>query len=211
MTGHVHEPRRSAAKAVAAAASLGALLGLAACSNTYGTGTSPGMQTIQDLTGIVSIAGKKQEPISYAPRPDLVVPPSTAVLPPPEVDDSTANANWPKDPDTAQAGIAGGAAGTGGTPNQYWVGGKAPDANLSIAAADSINSPTLTPDQLAAAKKAMAEARGNTVAFDANGNPVRKYLTDPPVDYRLPDPTQPIDPVTPVKKKKKFLWWTIDD
>jgi len=208
MNGTVHERRRPAAKALTGAISLGAMLGLAACSNTYGTGTSPGMQTIQDLTGIVSIVGKKQEPIDYAPRPKLVVPPSTADLPPPEVDDATANANWPKDPDSAQAAAA---AADNGTPNQFWVGGKTGDANLSIADSDPSKRPALTPEQLAATKKAMAEAKGNTVAFDANGNPVRKYLTDPPVDYRAPDPTQPLDPVTPVKKKKKFLWWTIDD
>jgi hypothetical protein len=61
----------------------------------------------------------------------------------------------------------------------------------------------LTREQDAEVRKAFAAAKGS-LAFDANGAPVRKYLTEPPADYRTPDPTQP---AVFTEKKKKFHWW----
>ena len=69
------------------AASLTAVLALAlaGCQSgmTYGTGKSPGMQTLEDLAGIAALSGEKKEPIDYTPRPKVVLPPTVAQLPPP--------------------------------------------------------------------------------------------------------------------------------
>jgi hypothetical protein len=65
----------------------------------------------------------------------------------------------------------------------------------------------LTAEEIAAARKAFADARG-AVAVDENGNPVRRYLTDPPSEYRIPDPTAPVEIPTKAKKKRTFLWWS---
>jgi hypothetical protein len=61
-------------------------------------------------------------------------------------------------------------------------------------------------------KKMFADARGSKAgSVDAEGKPIRKYLTEPPAAYREPDPTStvPVDE-EPEKKKKKFslknLW-----
>ncbi len=62
-------------------------------------------------------------------------------------------------------------------------------------------------ERTAQAKKLFADARGS-VAVDENGNPVRRYLSDPPPDYRVPDPTAPVevDNKPAVKKKWKWPW-----
>ena len=50
--------------------------------------------------------------------------------------------------------------------------------------------------------------KGKSGSTDANGNPVRKYLTEPPVDYREPDPNQPMTapPKKPFKLDFSKLW-----
>jgi hypothetical protein len=63
-----------------------------------------------------------------------------------------------------------------------------------------------TPAQQEAAKKMFADARG-AVAVDENGQPVRRYLTDPPSEYRMPDPTAPVEITAKPAPKKKFKWW----
>ena len=77
---------------VALAVLLGGCIG-----NTYGTGVSPGRQTLNDLTGLVSLGSKQKQPVNYAPRPPIVAPPTTAELPKPGSDPTPAD--WPQDPD----------------------------------------------------------------------------------------------------------------
>jgi hypothetical protein len=55
-------------------------------------------------------------------------------------------------------------------------------------------------------KKLFADLkRAKTGSVDENGNPVRKYLTEPPTDYRTPDPNAPLE-ITEKKEKKGFKW-----
>ena len=61
-----------------------------------------------------------------------------------------------------------------------------------------------SPERRPGAKKLFAEAKG--IAVDENGQPVRRYLSDPPSEYRVPDPTAPVV-ITDKPKKKKFKWW----
>lgn len=220
MSGNARDWRRAAPTVIGgvtrgaafAAVPLVAAFALSACTtgNTYGTGTSPGLQTLKDISGIAMITGEHQAPIDYEPRPNLVAPPSTADLPPPGTgDDTDTAANWPKDPDVTSAkakAAAAAASASGQEPNQYYVA----SASAPSASTAGSTGADLTPDQLAAARKAFAAAKGG-VSVDANGNPVRKYLTDPPVDYRQPDPTQPLTADNQQKKRKKFLWWYIDE
>ena len=60
-------------------------------------------------------------------------------------------------------------------------------------------------------KKMFADARGSKGgSYDAEGRPVRKYLTEPPPEYREPDPNSPVEITEKPKKKSKFhlkdLW-----
>jgi hypothetical protein len=200
--------------------------GLAACSETtYGTGTSPGMQTLQDIAGIADIAGPKQDPIKYSARPGVVAPPTGAALPPPGGDQQNVATNWPKDPDAEdkqfKADVAAREKFCADQSNKFKQECLDPGFRLSpeqMKTASREPSPTLlnmnkNPSEEAAktsneqwdqVKKLFADARG-TVAVDENGNPVRRYLTDPPSEYRVPDPSAPV--VFEKKKTaKKFRW-----
>ncbi|MBN9435054.1 MAG: hypothetical protein J0I45_21690 [Bosea sp.] len=197
----------------AALPSLGLLAGLlAACSGTtYGTGVSPEEQTITDLVGIASLGSSKQTPIDYRPRGNIAVPPNPNVLPTPGSGPTLASAeadpNWPKDPDQeARARKAAKDASFGKpSPNFVLPAGQTSIGNAQAMAAAQGNDA----QRRAEGKQAWDELhKAKTGSVDANGNPVRKYLTEPPVAYREPDPNAPMS--DPPKKKMSLnlskLW-----
>ncbi|MEJ0012163.1 MAG: hypothetical protein WDM94_05930 [Bauldia sp.] len=192
--------RRVPVRLVAIAA---AGVALAGCNSmTYGTGTTPAMQTVKDLTGLATGGGADKEAIDYAPRPKIVAPPAIAALPPPG-DDSVTAANWPNDPDELKAKVKADA-------EARAASGKAGDIRLPqgvVASAGATGEHTLTKAEHDEMLRQMAAAKGG-MSVDANGNPTRKYLTDPPVDYRLPDPNAPVTVAEEGKPKpKKWKWW----
>ncbi len=204
-------------------------LGLGACSQTtYGTGTTPGVQTLEDLAGIADLGGQAKAPIKYTARPGIVQPPAGAPLPPPGNDQQAVAANWPTDPDAQAKKVKEQAAaldkfcsegnnkvlpecrdpGFRLPPEAATNASRAPSptlVNQGIPASERAHS---TPEQDARATKLFAAAKGQ-VAVDENGNPIRRYLTDPPSDYRVPDPSAPV--VFDAKKKSAFRWpWEKD-
>jgi hypothetical protein len=201
MTGLTKGSRRVPVRLLAVAA---AGVALAGCNSmTYGTGTTPAMQTVQDITGL-AVGGKAdKDPIDYAPRPKIVAPPTIASLPPPESGDpSVTAANWPNDPDLLKAKVKADA-------EARAAAGKSDQIRLpkgAFVAAPAPGEHTLTKEETAQVRAAMAAAKGG-MSVDANGNPTRKYLTDPPVEYRLPDPNAPIAVADGKPKKKKWKWW----
>lgn len=208
MTGFTAGRRTSAGTA----ASLAAIFLLAGCSGmTYGTGKSPGMQTLEDLAGIAAMSGQKKEPIDYTPRPKIVAPPTVAQLPPPGSENTTLAANWPKDPDLQRAQIRAeaDARGDAQVPKFDIKGLGAPAENkvnpMAYEKGRGMSDDTPTAAERAAAKKLFAEMKG--VQLDANGMPVRRYLSDPPSEYRVPDPASPLEIDAKAKPKKKFKWW----
>ena len=216
MTGSI----RSICISVAAAA---LAVGLGACSQTtYGTGTSPGMQTLQDLAGIADFAGPSKPKIAYQPRPGVVAPPPGTPLPPPGSDQQAVAGNWPTDPDVQAKKLKEQAAALekycADRLNKIKPECRDPGWRLPASAtADNSRAPSQillnqsrkagdmahsTAEQNAEAVKLFAEAKGQ-VAVDSSGNPVRRYLTDPPSAYRIPDPNAP---VVFEKKKKTNAW-----
>jgi hypothetical protein len=188
------------------AAALGGCMG-----TTYGTGVSPGKQTIQDIAGLANLAGKKHEPIDYKPRPPIVAPPPTAALPPPGTHDVASAGAWPQDPDEAMKARKAAAAklrtGDAKVDAQY-----DPDIAIPVKHDNTIEWNDSNKDrpgqkeagsaaQDAEVRKLMADAK-SSVSVDANGNPIRKTLSEPPVVYRAPDPGAP----TEFKSAKKFHW-----
>jgi hypothetical protein len=180
---------------------------------TYGTGTPPGRQTLEDIGGLVSLGGNKQKPIvRYQPRPKVVAPPQVAALPAPESAsaDELANANWPKDPDEAKNARARAKLnkGTSLLPSDN------PDVEVSglpLSGKGDLRAMKVKPEDQAIldrenaekADKIRAEIKAGESGVDANGNRVRKTLTEPPTAYREPDPGAPMEfKVT----KKKFRW-----
>lgn len=204
-------------------------LGLGACNETtYGTGTAPGTQTLQDIAGIAVFGGTAKEPVKYSARPGLVAPPPGTALPPPVSDQqAVAAANWPNDPDQQSKRLKEEVAAReklcADATNAMRPECRDPGFRLpASASADNASrepSPTLlnqnlkardlalgTPEQNAKATKLFADARGQ-VAVDENGNPIRRYLTDPPSEYRVPDPSAPVEiDNKPATKPKKWKW-----
>jgi hypothetical protein len=184
----------------------GLALALAGCQSgmTYGTGKSPGMQTLEDVVGIASLSSERKEPINYQPRPTIVPPPTAASLPPPSDANATVvAANWPVDPDEQTEKLRAEIA------RREAAGEPLPTFKLpptQQASVEPIGDGPMTPEQIAEIRKRFAEARG-VVSVDENGNPIRRYLTDPPVEYRMPDTETGIDVAALPKKKRKFLWW----
>jgi hypothetical protein len=201
---------------------------LAGCNSmTYGTGTSPAVQTIEDVAGIVSLSGsRKKEEIDYSPRAPIVAPPSVAALPPPGERPATAlAANWPQDPDETRRALkkkqADDALYQGATLDRTGGGNVNPDIDIDVPEAKEY--PAVPPrggygpgynesgKSKAEVKKMFADARGSKAgSYDETGRPVRKYLTEPPATYREPDPNSPVEITEKPKKKGKFslkgLW-----
>lgn len=182
--------------------------GLAGCSGTtYGTGISPEQQTLEDVMSIASLGAKDTPPIDYRPRGGIVVPPTTNLPPPGATAVSVADdPNWPKDPDeerrkrkqVEQEAPVGQA-----SPNFVLPAGQ---TTYTMASANQAQDDAA---KRAAGQKAWLDKRKSKGgSYDEGGNPTRKYLTEPPVGYRAPDPNAPV--AEPPKQKKKFdiskLW-----
>ncbi len=174
---------------------VGLALGLGACGTTYGTGVNPGTQTVKDLTGIFSLGGggKSSVPIAYEPRPPIVAPPDTGALPPPGSGETVEN--WPNDPDVMRREQAFANANTRTDSGSALVD---PGFRLSKQPVVPREEETLD-DQLLSLtgkkqeqQKLFAAAKGGAAGkVDAEGNPVRTALTEPPAEYRIPDPSAP--------------------
>ncbi|MBN9008744.1 MAG: hypothetical protein J0H63_00970 [Rhizobiales bacterium] len=186
---------------VAAAVSAVALGGCMGDRMTYGTGMTPGAQTVADVSGMVSLGGSKKPIVRYQPRPKIVAPPAGAAL---------ANANWPKDPDeqARQRALMKARAGTSllpsDNPDVEVIGlpstGKGDLRDQKIKPEDQA---ILDAQNVTKANKLRAEVKAAELGVDANGNRIRKTLTDPPVAYREPDAGAPTDFAV---AKRKFRW-----
>lgn len=151
-------------------------------SPTYGTDKTAGQQLFEDITGVISTetlnGSSREAEIAYKPRPELVRPASLEVLPEPQreivAEDNTA---WPESPEQRRARLRAEATENQDNPNYrspIVMGGsfRAPGADLSDA----------TPEQRAEFLRRKREVNQG----DSNN---RKYLSEPPVEYRVPNQT----------------------
>lgn len=186
---------------------------------TYGTGKTSGEQLVSDIDGMLSLGSPNKAAISYTPRAELVRPKDKSVLPPPQdAADEAGNPNWPESPEKRSARIRAEADArqSGDSPvspdvllaDKEGVSEEEKAANSASrrSVRDRDSGSPLSPDELNsgrdAFKKKLAESR--------QGSPVqRKYLSEPPVDYRQPSANAPVgDPgvdesVKEAKLKKK--------
>lgn len=171
---------------------------LAGCSGTtYGTGVTTEKQLFDDITGMVSLGAQKDKPrIDYSSRPKLVKAPSNGTLPAPAETVSTESPYFPTDPESRRAklqridplakdGTPLGATSAGPVPTRAQAtrdSFKHPDHQQSAAEMrrESI-------EGAAERRKRIAEVKGGL----RTGAP-RKYLTQPPVEYRTPAETAPV-------------------
>ncbi|MBC6718067.1 hypothetical protein H9Q09_17925 [Aurantimonas sp. DM33-3] len=204
---------RNALRATAIGA---ASLALTGCLGpTYGTGKSQGETLFDDLNNVVSLGGdNKSAEIAYAPRPELVKPENTGVLPAPQTArNTTGDPNWPESPEQRSARLQAAAyQGDGPMPADVATARKegVTQAYLDRTSSDGFDfgknnddAPLLTPQQL----RSRGELVRARLKERAQGSPAqRKYLSEPPVAYRQPAATAPVgDPGVDESVKERRL------
>jgi len=185
---------------------------------TYGTGKTAAIQTVEDLSGILSVGGKKKNQIDYEPRAPLIEPPTgSTTLPPPGSETTVAlSSDWPDDPDEAakryhelaKEKAAAGESLNFTLPDEALEKTRTPRPNDTRAFSNRLrDDKTAKSIDVDAQKKLFADAKaGRTGSVDEAGMPVRRYLTEPPVIYREPDPDAPVVITEKPQKKGKWSW-----
>jgi len=151
-----------------------------------------------------------QRRIEHKPRSPLVIPPSRDLPPTEEKIARGDPANWPNDPDLAEAKLREewaknsdgktpfpGADATSKRSDPGYVakhrvkGGGLRDYAKASSGNDATESRNfvMSPDKLRSLKVKTPEA----VEVDENGVPIRRYLTEPPTAYRVPSADAPME------------------
>ena len=173
-------------------------LALSGCmgSPTYGTDKTAGEQLAGDLSSAFSFSPKRGEKIDYKPRPELVkpAPGQKENLPPPQESIETASADWPESPEARRARLRADATAHQDDPayqSQIVDDVQTDPVAVKKALADSGSShpPRWSP---ADSDKGRAAEIQRRMAEGKQGDPnTRKYLSEPPLDYRVASGTAP--------------------
>lgn len=173
----------------------GLLLAGCVSSPTYGTDKTATEQLATDLSSALTFAPPKREQIDYKPRPELVKPAAgqKGNLPAPQ--DSvvqTASGQWPESPEQRRARIRANA--TANQDNRFYEPEVINDLPAQAAAPVPAVSDKFDLRENANAhvtKRADVQKR---LAQSRQGNPTtRRYLSEPPLDYRVASNTAPQD------------------
>ena len=173
-------------------------LALSGCmgSPTYGTDKTAGEQLAGDLSSAFSFAPKRGEKIDYKPRPELVkpAPGQKENLPPPQESIETASADWPESPEARRARLRADATAHQDDPayQSQIVDDVQTDpvaVKKAMAESGSSHPPRWSP---ADSDKGRAAEIQRRTAEGKQGDPnTRKYLSEPPLDYRVAASTAP--------------------
>jgi hypothetical protein len=169
-------PTRRLAPFVASACALAVLSGCMS-SPTYGTDKTANQQLVADVTGVLGVEGltgasSKQAEIAYTPRGQLVKPASLEVLPEPQQAMASAeNPAWPESPEERRRRIRAEATENDGKP-----GYRSP----------IMSRPSDTAFITDAQRAEIQRIRRETNQGEATN---RRYLSEPPLEYRVPEAT----------------------
>ena len=163
------------------------VLALAGCGATYGTGKTSEMQLLEDVSNVLALGPRDKEAIDYKPRPALVKPPSTAVLPQPQenIASTSNNPAWPESPEQRLARVRADA-----TANQNDPAYRSPvvrEVPVPVAQEETRDFSKLS------AKEQRAEFQRRRAMVNQGDPTTRRYLSDPPLDYRQPSATAATD------------------
>lgn len=201
------------ATACALLAVSGLALGGCMSSPTYGTDKTSTEQLVGDVSGILSLAPKKKNDIEYKPRPELVKPVKGEVanLPTPQEGMTVAgNPAWPESPEQKRARLRAEATQNRDKP------GFTPEieGDMPVAKADSGRTGTsdrfaesgLTPpggkSLIQQGKEVKQQIAANTQVTAGK----RRFLSEPPVEYRQPTDTAPVGDLgeDEIKKERRL-------
>ncbi|MCO6386180.1 MAG: hypothetical protein ACK4R3_06000 [Aliihoeflea sp.] len=183
--------RLTANRMLPAGLAIASALTLAGCMGpTYGTGTPSDQQLLEDVTGILSLQPEQREPINYQPRGDLVRPASTAVLPQPQQSASSGEA-WPESPEARLARVRQEAT-LNQDDNSYSSGLTGPRSAPSVANLDRHKGV----DSMSVDRAAQREEFNRRLALSQARDPnQRRFLSEPPTQYRQPAAGAPVGDV----------------
>jgi hypothetical protein len=167
---------------------------------TYGTGVSQEKQTLTDVYNMFTLKSDKKN-IDYGSRPDLVIPDDKSALPEPlDSEASTSNPEWPESPDQRIARIRAEVEAPDARTGNYSVQER---LRKKEGIAIETDNPTrkfvpgvtdrdgyLLP-HINADKKRRAEVLKRKAELELPQGATRRYLTDPPEEYRQPADTAP--------------------
>ena len=180
---------------------IASVLALAGCTGgtTYGTGTTHEEATMKGLSNIFSLKSEKTS-IDYNKRPELVMPANKNILPAPVSEQAAvSNEQWPETPEERIAKVRANAPEvdwrTGELPVEY-LGSKKEGIAISRAGKEARKPSWAKEEQwlddtrndangISESKK--AQKLKEQIAFSTGVK--RKYLTEPPVEYREPAAT----------------------
>ncbi|TXR48677.1 hypothetical protein [Phyllobacterium endophyticum] len=172
-----------------------ASLALGGCvsSPTYGTDKTAGSQLLDDVSNLASFGPKKKNQIAYNPRPELVRPAEgkIAQLPAPQNDVVTSgSANWPESPEARRKRIRDTATANQNNPNFVpEVENDMPVAQKPAAKSEYGFFNDNTPANQGSKSTAGADFRARKLASTAGSPTTRRYLSEPPLEYRAPAAT----------------------
>jgi hypothetical protein len=162
-------------------------------SPTYGTDKTANAQLTSDLSGMFSLKPQAAKVTEYKPRPELVKPASLTELPPPQENIVTAsNEAWPESPEQKRARIRAYADENRNNPGFDPI--VVNDLGVPVEGQDMSK---LTSEQRRAEiKRRLQESK--------QGSPTkRKYLSEPPLEYRAPAQTAAVDDIGEDEFKKE--------
>lgn len=191
-----NKPTRGRAPIIPSVFLAGAAAMLSGClgSPTYGTGVSANQQLVEDLTGVLSVGDKRQPEIAYTPRAELVKPSSLAVLPEPQQEVASAdNPAWPESPEQRRARLRAEATANQDNPAYRSPIVGAPGTVVADAGRPGVPSTFDDPDRSMNSPSASlyqgqrAEIKRRIRENNQGDATSRKYLSEPPVEYRQPE------------------------
>jgi hypothetical protein len=195
------KPTRARAPIVLSATLAGMAAVLSGCmsSPTYGTGVSSNQQLLNDVSGLLTLGPRDKGPeIAYTPRAELVKPSSLAVLPEPQQDmASTDNPAWPESPEQRRARLRAEATANQDNPAYRSPITGSPGTVVADARAAGVPS-TFDDPERSMNSPAMSLHQSQRIELkrrvqeNNQGDPAsRKYLSEPPTDYRQPSAAAP--------------------
>jgi hypothetical protein len=226
MTERLHARAALLASLAASALALAGCMG----SPTYGTDKTASEQLVGDLSGALSLAPPKREAISYNPRPDLVKPQAGAKGSLPVPQDritETASNMWPESPEQKRARLRAEAdAHFNDTNFQAQIVDDMPKPSTTgkykTPQLGHDRSPAWTPEDSGKGTAARRAEIAKRLQEQNQGDPARrKYLSEPPLDYRVAASTAPQNDIGEDEYKKErrlkkeaakgksgwFDWW----
>ena len=167
---------------------------------TYGTGSSHEEQTVKSMYNLLSIKPPEQANIDYSARPDLVMPASKQNLPTPGEAAQGQEQDWPVDPEQRIAAVREAA------PEPHWRSGNLPTEYLTSEKEGIRNSAGLyaasrrnekdggqfikiIQEESKTGSNVSEEVKRRREQLTYSSGPSRKFLTEPPTEYRVPAET----------------------